>query len=134
MVPDSENMTELNLIQDSRKGVRKYSTGHYFDVHKDVHENSSTGLLSCVSSTGNPTYNTSIAAGTQCHNMVCTKMTKMDYFFCPFCYLYPVEYVFDLNFFPFFHVCSTCVLRKNIYYKNMFRELHLTSNREHDKG
>ena len=58
----------------------------------------------------------------------------MDYYFCPFCHLYPVEYVFDLNIFPFLHVCSTCVLRKNIYYKNMFRELHQTSNREHDKG
>ena len=64
MASDSENKTELNLIQDSRKGVREYSTGHYFYAHKDVHENSSTGPLSCVSSTGNPTYNTAVAAGT----------------------------------------------------------------------
>ena len=90
MAPESENVTELNLIQDSRNGVRNYSTGHYFDVYKDVHENSSTGPLSCVSSTGDPMYNTAIAAGTQYHNMVCTKMTKMDYYFCPFCHLYPV--------------------------------------------
>ena len=31
------------------------------------------------------------------------------------------------------HVCSTCIMRKNIYYKNMFRELHQTLNLEHDK-
>ena len=58
----------------------------------------------------------------------------MDHYFCPFCNLYPVEYVYDLNIFPFLHVFSTCIIRKNIYYKNMFRELHQTSNREHNKG
>ena len=61
MAPDSENVTEENFIQDSRNGVQKYSTEDYFDVCKDVHENSSTGLLSCVSSTGDPTYDTAIA-------------------------------------------------------------------------
>ena len=49
-------MTELNLIQDSRNGVQKNSTGRYFDVRKDVHQNTSTGLSGCVSSTGDPTY------------------------------------------------------------------------------
>ena len=70
MAPDSENVTEQNLIQDSRNRVREYSTEHYFDTYKNVHENSSTGLLSCVSSTGNPTYNTAFVTGTKCHNMV----------------------------------------------------------------
>ena len=75
MASDSENVTELNLFQDSRTGVQKYSSGHYFDVCKDIYDNSSTGPLSCVSSTGDPMYDTAFAAGTQCHNMVRTKMT-----------------------------------------------------------
>ena len=54
MASDSENLTEQNLIQDSRNGIREYSTEHYFNAHKDVHENSSTGPLSCVSSMGAP--------------------------------------------------------------------------------
>ena len=29
MASDSENVMELNLIQDSHKGVQKYSTGHF---------------------------------------------------------------------------------------------------------
>ena len=69
MAPDSENVTEQNFIQDSRNEVHEYSTEHYFHTYKNVHENSRTGPLSCVSSTGDPTYNTAIAAGTQCHNM-----------------------------------------------------------------
>ena len=60
-------------------------------------------------------------------------MTKKNYYFCPFCNLYPVEYVYDLNIFLFLHVCSTYVIRENIYYKNMFRDLRQTSNSEHDK-
>ena len=40
MAPNSENVTEQNLIQDSRNGVREYSTEHYFDIYKNVHENS----------------------------------------------------------------------------------------------
>ena len=57
---------------DYKLGEKLYNN---IDAYKDVHENSSTGPLSCVSSTGDPTYDTAIAAGTQCHNMVRTKMT-----------------------------------------------------------
>ena len=60
-------------------------------------------------------------------------MTKMDHYFCPFCNLYPVEYVYGLNIFPFLYVYSTCVKRKNIYYKRMFRELCHTMIREYNK-
>ena len=84
MASDSVNVMELNLIQDSRKEVQIYSTRQYFDVHKDVHDNSSTGPLNCVSSTGDPMYNTVFAAGTQCHNMVRTKKTKMYFYFLSF--------------------------------------------------
>ena len=109
MASDSENMTEENFIQDSRTKVRKCSTEEYFDVRADVHENSSTGPLSCVSGTANPTYDTVFTAETQCHDMVRTKMTKTNSYFCN---LFPVEYVHDLNIFPLLHVCSICVIRK----------------------
>ena len=134
MASDSKNVTEENFIQNSRNKVRKCSTEEYFDVRTDVHENSSTGPLSCVSGTANPTYDTAFAAETQCRDMVRTKMTKTNSYFCPFCNLFPVEYVHDLNIFPFLHVCSICVIRKNIYFKRMFRELRHPVNRKHDIG
>ena len=132
MTSDSENVAEEDIIQDSRNEVRKYSTEDYFDVRTDVHENSSTGPLSCVSGTANPTYDTAFAAETQCRDMVRTKMTKTNNYFCPFCNIFPVEYVHDLNIFPLLHVCSICVIRKNIYFKRMFRELRHPVNRKHD--